>query len=86
MKKIAIIVTDGDSQEIIQLDNAIKKFFPEAFRIRCFWHIIDRGWHKNVKAPLGGKSRKKMALHLKGKSCQPAPPLNELNKTARTIY
>jgi hypothetical protein len=70
MKNIWIIVTDGNSQEIAQLDDAIKKFFPEANRIRCSWHIIDRGWHKRVKAPLVVTSRKKRTLHLRG---QPRP-------------
>jgi hypothetical protein len=86
MKKIRIIVTDGDSQEIAQLDDAIKKFFPEANRIRCSWHIIYKGWHKRVKAPLGGTSHKKRALHLKGQSRPKGPPLSGLNKTARTMY
>jgi hypothetical protein len=86
MKKTRIIVTDGDSQEFAQLDDAIKKFFPEANRIRCSWHIIDRGWHKRVKAPLGGTPRKKRALHLKGQPRPKGPPLSVLNKTARTIY
>jgi hypothetical protein len=62
LKRIKIIVTDGDSQEISQLDDAISKFFPDAYRIRCSWHIIDRGWHKKVKVALGGKSRKKRAI------------------------
>jgi hypothetical protein len=86
MKKIKIIVTDGDSQEISQLDDAATKFFPNAHRIRCSWHIIDRGWAKKVKVPLGGKSCRKRALHLKGNSRRPGLQLNELNKTARTIY
>ncbi len=43
LKRIKIIVTGGDSQEISQLDDALASFFPEAYRIRCSWHIIDRG-------------------------------------------
>jgi hypothetical protein len=86
LKRIKIIVTDGDSQEKSQLDDAIGKFFPDAYRIRCSWHIIDRGWHKKVKVALGGKSRKKRALASLGQPRQEAAPLTELNKTARTIY
>jgi hypothetical protein len=61
LKRINIIVTGGNSQEISQLHDAIATFFPDAYRIRCSWHIIDRGWHKKVKVALGGKSRKKRA-------------------------
>jgi hypothetical protein len=43
LKRIKIIVTDGNSQGISQLDDAIASFFPEAYQIRCSWHIIDRG-------------------------------------------
>jgi hypothetical protein len=86
LKRIKIIVTDGHSQEISQLDDAIASFFPEAYRIRCFWHIIDRGWNKKVKVALGGKSRKKRALASLGQPRQKAAPLTELSKTARTIY
>jgi hypothetical protein len=62
LKRIKIIVTDGDSQEISQLNDAITIFFPYAYLIRCSWHLINRGWHKKVKVALGGKSRKKRAL------------------------
>ena len=86
MKKVKVLVTDGDSQEISQLDDAATKFFPNAHRIRCSWHIIDRGWHKKVKVNLGGKSTRKRALHLRGNPRQAGTQLNELNKTARTIY
>jgi hypothetical protein len=82
LKRIKTIVTDGNSQEISQLDDAIAMFFPHAYQIRCYWHIIYRGWHKKVKVALGGKSRKKRAP---ASLCQPrqkAAPLTELNKTA----
>lgn len=40
---IRIIITDGDSQEIAQVDNAMVKHCPNAIRLRCHWHIFDRG-------------------------------------------
>jgi hypothetical protein len=86
LKKISIIVTDGDSQEITQLEDAVNKYCPDVRRLRCSWHIIDRGWHKKVNVPLGGHSRRKRPLHLKGKKRRAAAPLTVLNKTARTIY
>jgi hypothetical protein len=73
LERIKMIVTDGDSQEISQLDDAITMFFPEG--IRCSWHIINRGWHKKVKVALGGKSCKKRALASLGQPRQKAAPL-----------
>jgi hypothetical protein len=44
LNKISIVVTDGDSQEITQLKDAVTKLFPNVYHICCSWHIIDRGW------------------------------------------
>jgi hypothetical protein len=33
LSKLSIVVTDGDSQEINQLDNAVTKFFPDVYQI-----------------------------------------------------
>ena len=57
MARIRIIVTDGDSQETSQVDNAIAKFrdqideavaanFPLTQRVRCGWHAIEKGWDR----------------------------------------
>ena len=86
LNKLSIVVTDGDSQEITQLEDSVNKFFPGVYRMRCSWHIIDRGWHKKVKVSLGGHSHRKRPLHLRGKKRQTMQPPTELNKTARTIY
>jgi hypothetical protein len=86
LNKLSLPVTDGDSQEITQYQDAVNKYFPSVYHIQCSWHIIDRGWHKKVKVSLGGHARRKRRLHLKGKTGQTSPPLTELNKTARTIY
>ena len=86
LSKLSIVVTDGDSQEITQLEVAVNKFFPNVYRIRCSWHIIDRGWFKHVNVPLGGHSRRKRPLLLRGQPRKSSPPLTESNKTARTIY
>jgi hypothetical protein len=45
LREINVIITDGDSQETTQLDIAIASFFPNVMRLRCGWHIIDRGWN-----------------------------------------
>lgn len=60
LKRIVVIITDGDSQETSQVDYAIDVFFPQAIRVRCIWHIVDRGMDthfpncrikKNTRAP-----------------------------------
>jgi hypothetical protein len=43
LQHVQVIITDGDSQETSQLDIAMAKFFPQAHRVRCGWHIVDRG-------------------------------------------
>jgi len=45
-----MIITDGDSQEITQLDNAILWYFPQVFRQRCGWHLITCGWDHHCPA------------------------------------
>ena len=83
---VKVAVSDGDSQEIGQLCSAIGRFFPEAYRIRCGWHIVDRGWNRVVKLPLGGYTKRKRAAHLTGRSRRKPPPLTFANKVARIIY
>ena len=51
LSQIQVVITDGDSQETTQLDNAIDLFFPQAKRVRCGWHIVNRGWNKYVEGP-----------------------------------
>jgi hypothetical protein len=61
LKRIKIIVTIGNSQEISQLDDAIAMFFLMPIGSGALG-ILSRGWHKKVKVALGGKSRKKRAI------------------------
>lgn len=42
------IISDGDSCECNQIGAAIKLFMPNAIRVRCGWHIINRGMDKKV--------------------------------------
>ena len=53
LKHIKMVISDGDSQEYSQLDNAINRFFPSVYRGRCGWHIIEKGWQIHM---LGVKS------------------------------
>ena len=46
LSRINIIISDGDAQEYGQIDNVIKKFLSQVRRIRCGWHIIEKGWQR----------------------------------------
>ena len=46
-QKIRVIISDGDSQEFHQIDTAIIAFSPSIHRIRCGWHVLDRGWERH---------------------------------------
>lgn len=56
LQNVAMCLTDGDSQETSQLDAAIQKFFPQAKRRRCAYHMITKRWEKSAikkKVPAG---------------------------------
>lgn len=86
LNDVKMIMTDGDFQEISQLEAAISNHFPRVFRARCAWHIIDRGWNAKVKFALGGHSKRKRPSHLRCKPRKPAAPLTRANRIARLIY
>jgi hypothetical protein len=56
LSNITTIITDGDAQETSQLDLAIKLVFPQVFRVRCVWHIVDRGMSNYFPKPLARKN------------------------------
>jgi len=56
LQMIKVFITDGDSQEITQLDQAIAVHCKGAIRTRCNWHVVDQGTAKN-----GPKPSKKVA-------------------------
>ena len=47
ISKIKVIISDGDAQEYDQIDHAINLLCPHVERIRCGWHVIDRGWDRH---------------------------------------
>jgi hypothetical protein len=58
--RIKLIISDGDSQEIAQINNLIDTKMKTAHRLRCAWHLIDRSWNRCVYAvPKEGKTQKK---------------------------
>ncbi len=44
-----LIKTDGDSQEMSQVDFAISTYYVNAVHTRCGWHLVDQGWRQNCK-------------------------------------
>jgi len=86
LANVRALVSDGDSQEIVQLNGALDKFFPNAQRLRCSWHIVDRGWARWVKFSLGGHSQSQRKAHLKGKQRKKATPLTFAHKLSRVLY
>ena len=45
--RVHLLICDGDKNECSQIDFAIKSgIFPNAIRVRCIWHIVDRGWQR----------------------------------------
>ena len=44
---VKCVMTDGDSWEIVEMEEAIDRHMPNAKRLRCSWHIIHKGWTNN---------------------------------------
>ena len=49
LKKVKLIMTDGDSQEMQQVDFAIATFLVNAVCTRCGWHLVNQGWKRHCK-------------------------------------
>jgi len=60
--RVMEVTADGDPQECSQLDAAIKVVFINAVRRRCGWHIVDRGWNRQLGKYIGGKHNSKREL------------------------
>jgi hypothetical protein len=61
MKRIVVILSDGDSTEIAQINHLLDELCPQAHRLRCGWHLVDRGWERLIyhipKDPFRSKFR-----------------------------
>jgi hypothetical protein len=44
MQRIVVILSDGDSTEIFQINNMIDKLCSHVHQQRCGWHLVDQGW------------------------------------------
>ena len=49
LHSVKLIMTDGDFQEMSQVDFAISTYFVSAVCTRCGWHLVDQGWRRNCK-------------------------------------
>ena len=48
MQRIVVILSDGDSTEIAQINHLVDELCPLAHRLRCGWHLVDRGWERLI--------------------------------------
>jgi MULE transposase domain/SWIM zinc finger len=65
LARVKMIITDGDTQEMTMVDSLIKERFPNIIRQRCDWHLITRGFERNV-IKLGSAQQK---FVLSGRVC-----------------
>jgi hypothetical protein len=47
LHSMKLIMTDGDSQEMSQVDFTISTYFVNAVCTKCGWHLVDQGWRQN---------------------------------------
>jgi hypothetical protein len=61
LKRVVVIMSDGDSTEISQINHLIDELCPHVHRLRCGWHLVDRGWDRLIyhipKDPFQSKFR-----------------------------
>ena len=49
LKKVKLVMIDGDSQEMQQVDFAIATFLVNAVCTRCGWHLVNQGWKRHCR-------------------------------------
>ncbi|KAG7356565.1 MULE transposase domain containing protein [Nitzschia inconspicua] len=64
-ERIRLVLTDGDSQELTQLDAAISSVFTKCVRRRCGWHIIHQGWKQHVGSVGRSEEAKEIAKRIR---------------------
>ena len=60
LQLVKLVMTDGDSQEMAQVDYAIATFLVNAVRSRCGWHLVNQGWKRHCRG-LGFRKGKRDA-------------------------
>jgi hypothetical protein len=61
LARVQVVITDGDPQEMTQVDYAIMEFFLNAIRVRCGWHAVIQGWARCCTGLGHCKGKKKEA-------------------------
>ena len=60
LRLVKLVMTDGDPQEMAQVDYAIAKYFVNAVCSRCGWHLVHQGWRQECRG-LGFRKGKRDA-------------------------
>jgi hypothetical protein len=60
LRLVKLVMTDGDSQEMTQVDYAIATYFVNAVRSRCGWHLVHQSWKRECRG-LGFRNGKRDA-------------------------
>ena len=60
LRLVKLVMTDGDSQEMAQVDYAIATYLVNAVRSRCGWHLVHQGWRRECRG-LGFRKGKRDA-------------------------
>jgi hypothetical protein len=46
LQLVKLVMTDGDSQEMTQVNYAIATYFVNAVCSHCGWHLVHQGWRQ----------------------------------------
>jgi hypothetical protein len=49
LQLVKLVMTDGDSQEMTQVDYAIATYFVNAVCSCCGWHLVHQGWRQECR-------------------------------------
>jgi hypothetical protein len=60
LQLVKLVMTDGDSQEMTQVDYAIATYFVNIVCSRCGWHLLHQGWRQECRG-LGFRKGKRDA-------------------------
>jgi hypothetical protein len=47
-QRIVVIISHRDSTEIAQINHLLDELCPHVHRLRCGWHLVDRGWERLI--------------------------------------
>ena len=61
LKRVRVMITDGDSQEYQQLDVAIREHISQAYRVRCGYHLNKKNWEKHGPKFMNYKDEEKQS-------------------------